>query len=91
MYHCILQRDVFEFDLVFEKEPVRDVYVYRSRIKKSVFVPVQYQRSFEEHTIEKSEVYMLDPHCCVEVVRNCFSGLVNEKILNESCLYQQPY
>ena len=28
MNNGILQSDVFEFDLVFEKEPVCDVYVY---------------------------------------------------------------
>ena len=61
MNYGILQSDVFEFDLVFKKEPVCDVYVYWSRIKKCVFIPVEYKGSFEQHTVEKCEVDMLDP------------------------------
>ena len=91
MNNGILQPDVFEFDLVFEKEPVCDVYVYWSRIKKRVLVSVQHKCSFEQHAVEKREVNMLDPDGCIKIVGNSFSSLVNQQILDKGSLYKQPY
>ena len=80
MNHCILKADVFQFDLVFEKEPVCDVYVYRTRIKECILIPVENKHPFEEHAVEECKVYMLDPNSCIKIVRNCFCSLVNEEI-----------
>jgi hypothetical protein len=91
MNGCILQRDIFQFHMILEKEVVGDVHLYSAGIQQRVFKPVLDQRAFEEHTIEQCEVYVADANSCIEVIGELPGHLPDKKILNGRGLNKEPH
>lgn len=88
MKNRVLQTDVFQFYLVFEEKPICDIDFDGSGIEEGILFLVFYQHALEEHAIKQGEIYMFDPHPCIEVMGDPVGGLANEEILNGGGLYE---
>jgi hypothetical protein len=85
--HGILQTDVFEFYLILEKEPVRDLQFQSSGIEQGVLFLVPDQGAFQVQFVEEADVDLFDADFGVEIFGKAFGNLPDDQVLCPFSLY----
>src|SRR5690348_13631600 len=89
--HRVLESNVFEYDVFFEKEPVGDPDTDFSRIQQRILLLVFYQYSLEMHVIEQGKINAVYFDTGMQVFGEAFGNLINDPVLPDRGLDKNPY
>ena len=87
---CIFHPDIFQFNILFKKEPVGNAHPDLMGVHDGIHLPVFYQHILQVHVVEKREVDMFNLHPGLEIMGKPLGYLAGDPVLSKRGLNKYP-